>query len=54
MDTGFTAAQLGTQLTTAAQGVLPYIGVGVAAGVIVLAVTWGIRKGVGFAKGIGK
>jgi hypothetical protein len=50
---GYGVAEFTASITDAANGVLPYIGAGVAAGVIVLAVTWGIRKGLGMLKGVG-
>lgn len=46
-------AEFTASITQAAQGVLPYVGAGVTAGVIVLALTWGIRKGLGMLKGVG-
>jgi hypothetical protein len=41
-------------LLTAANGSLLYIGGGVAAGVVVFAVTFGIRKGLGALRTVGK
>jgi len=49
-----TAVTFGAQLLEAAQGSLPYIGAGVAAGVVVFAVTFGIKKGLGALRSVGR
>lgn len=48
------ATTFSTALLGAANGALPYIGGGVAAGVVVLAVTYGIRKGLSALRTVGK
>lgn len=47
-------AQFGTDLLAAAQNVLPYIGGAVGAGLVVFALTWGIRKGIATVRSVGK
>lgn len=49
-----TAASFATSLLAAANGALPYVGGGVAAGVVIFAVTFGIRKGLGAIRTVGK
>ena len=50
----FDATTFATTLLAAANGALPYIGAGVAAGVVIFAVTFGIRKGLAALKTVGK
>jgi len=49
-----TALEFTTILTDAAEGALPYLAGGVAAGAVIFAVTLGLRKGVSALKLIGK
>jgi len=49
-----TAITFGADLLEAANGALAYIGAGVAAGVVVFAVTFGIRKGLSALRTVGK
>lgn len=51
--TGYDVGTLTTTLTDAAQTALPYFGAGIAAGAVVLGVTWGIRKAMGFMRTVG-
>lgn len=48
------ALEFGTLLTTGATGALAYIGAGVGAGAVILAVTLGIRKGLAALRTVGK
>lgn len=48
------AAEFTTILTTAATNALPYLAGGVTAGVVIFAVTLGLRKGVAALRLIGK
>jgi len=48
------AASFATQLLAAANGSLPYIAAGVGAGVVVFAVTFGIKKGLGALRSVGR
>lgn len=47
-------AEFGTALLDAANGALPYIGAGVAGGVVIFAVIFGIRKGLAALKTVAK
>lgn len=49
-----TAVEFTTILTDAAEGALPYLAGGVAAGVVIFAVTLGLRKGIAALRLIGK
>ncbi|GAA2084169.1 hypothetical protein GCM10009840_21080 [Pseudolysinimonas kribbensis] len=53
-DPGYSSTDFAASILTAATGALPYIGGGVAAGVVVFAVTFGIRKGIGALRAVGK
>lgn len=54
MTTGYDSTQFATDLLTAGNGALAYIGGGAAAGVVVLAVMLGIRKGLAALRTVGK
>lgn len=47
-------AEFAASILSAAQGALPYIGAGVAAGVVVFAVVFGIKKGLQALRGVAK
>lgn len=49
-----TAVDFSTALLSAANGALPYIAGGVTAGVVIFAVTFGIRKGLAALRTVGK
>lgn len=51
---GYDATQFATDLLGAANGVLPYIGGAVAAGLVIFALTWGIKKGLSVVRTVGK
>ncbi len=48
------ATIFGAALLDAANGALLYVGAGVAAGVVIFAVTFGIRKGLSALRTVGK
>lgn len=50
----FGVTEFTTILTTAANGALPYIGAGVAAGAVVFALVFGIKKGLSALRGIAR
>lgn len=50
----YSPGQFATDMLSAGNGALGYITGGVAAGVLVLAVTYGIRKGLGALRAVGK
>lgn len=54
MEPTYGVAEFGASLLEAAQGALPYIGAGVAAGVVVFAVVFGIKKGLAALRTVGK
>lgn len=54
MPTTWGVTEFGAALLDAANGVLPYIGAGVAGGVVIFAVTLGIRKGLSALRTVGK
>lgn len=51
---GYDSTQFATDLLGAANNVLPYIGGAVAAGLVVFALTWGIKKGLSVVRSVGK
>lgn len=50
----YTVAVFAADLLAGAAGVLPWVGAGVAAGIVLLFAFMGIRKGIGFFKGVAK
>lgn len=54
MEPTYGVAEFGASLLEAANGALPYIGAGVAAGVVIMAIMLGIRKGLGALRTTGK
>lgn len=53
-DAGYSSAQFGTDILGAAQSVLPYIGAAVPAGLLIMALIWGISKGLKTVRTVGK
>ncbi len=51
---GYSATDFGASLLTAANGALLYVGAGVAAGIVIFAVTFGIPKGLAALRTVGK
>jgi hypothetical protein len=50
----YSAGQFATDLLSVGNGALLYVTGGVAAGAVILAVTFGIRKGLGALRSVGK
>lgn len=50
----YTVAQFGTDLAAGAAGVLPWVGAGVAAGIVLMFAFMGIKKGIAFFRGTAK
>lgn len=52
--TPYGVTEFGAALLAAANGAVPYIGAGVTAGVVIFAITFGIKKGLSALKTVGK
>lgn len=50
----YTVAEFAADLAAGASGVLPWVGAGVAAGIVLMFAFMGIRKGLGFFRGVSK